>query len=342
MNIYGNVITDCEPTRNNRSDTGEKLQLLSHDRATYVAVNAPALRNGLRETLIALGAPINRRRIGARSTEAIKATMPRDMVERIENLEKKGNPAVFFQGVNDPNKWLDDKALGFMSANKTNKKKAKQETEAETEDTESSEPDESSNSVNKRNSAVFTNIAVSTVPYNYTTLFTQAPQTVSPESKEADRRSVLLRPQAALTAFQYPFGVHLEDWRDNPEGLQLIFQAFGQLSEVAGNQSNSCYDFSPASLVLRVTPDTASRIQYSFRTSGEPFTATYKVTAPEVVGKILTNALPGSEFWMAGQVVQSMDASTKEALVGQGVHLFEYCELMLQSIIKQLPTLIQG
>ena len=80
--------------------------------------------------------------------------------------------------------------------------------------------------------------------------------------------------------------------------------AIVNLGEVAGNHSRFLFDFSPESIVLRITTDSAPRILYCF---DEQVNGT--VTAEDLVRKITAGDLNPMEIFIGGKIGD--DASLK-------------------------------
>lgn len=68
------------------------------------------------------------------------------------------------------------------------------------------------------------------------------------------------------------------------------------LGEVAGNHSRFLFDFSPESIVLRVTDDPAPRILYCFNEENE------KITVPELIRKVESGDISPDELFIGGLI----------------------------------------
>ena len=68
------------------------------------------------------------------------------------------------------------------------------------------------------------------------------------------------------------------------------------LSEVAGNQSRFLFDFSPESIVFRITSDPAPRVLYCFSETGG------KVSAGDLVQKIQAGDVDPQELYVGGKI----------------------------------------
>lgn len=70
------------------------------------------------------------------------------------------------------------------------------------------------------------------------------------------------------------------------------------LSEVAGNHSRFLFDFSPESVVFRISDDPAPRILYPFEET------THGVTTPTLLNKVATGDIPTGEIFVGGAIAE--------------------------------------
>jgi CRISPR-associated protein Cst2 len=90
-----------------------------------------------------------------------------------------------------------------------------------------------------------------------------------------------------------------------PERLRVrdraidAIDAIVSLGEVAGNHSRFLFDFSPESMVLRLTADPAPRLLYCFRQ--EP---NGSITAPELARRIRADDIEPSELYIGGPIAE--------------------------------------
>lgn len=105
------------------------------------------------------------------------------------------------------------------------------------------------------------------------------------------------------TRYQYGFALTPQRLREKKRALDAI-DAIVNLSEVAGNHSRFLFDFSPESIVLRMTNDPAPRILYCFEENGDN-----KITAGELARRIKSGDISADEIYIGGPV--SEDVSLK-------------------------------
>ena len=123
----------------------------------------------------------------------------------------------------------------------------------------------------------------------------------------------MLHRETALTAFQYPFALNLNDCKAKPDWTKSLLKAIGELNGVAGNHARSYFEMAPASIVVRLSSQlVAGYDTYGFDSSGN---------YPEVIEGILKDDYPGAEFHVGGKIVKDMGPERSESLKAKGVSL---------------------
>jgi CRISPR-associated protein Cst2 len=172
------------------------------------------------------------------------------------------------------------------------------------------------------------NLAKGLEPYRHNAVFTQSPLAAEGSAYKNATTSALLHRETAVTPFQYPFALNLNDCAEKPEWTRALLKAIGELNEVAGNHARSYFEMAPASIVVRLTDSlVAGYSTYGFQKSRK--TDTYEF--PEVIDGILHQEkaadgsmtaapdYPGSEFYIGGRIVKEMADDKVEQLRAQGV-----------------------
>jgi CRISPR-associated protein Cst2 len=108
-------------------------------------------------------------------------------------------------------------------------------------------------------------------------------------------RTSLYGTEIHATRYQYGFAMTPERLRVPVRCLDAL-DALAGLSEVAGNHSRFLFDFSPESVVLRISDDPAPRILYPFEET------VHGVTAPALVSKVVTGDIPANELIVGGRI----------------------------------------
>jgi len=282
MNLFGTVLTYTAPSANYRGESAENrsvIQKITKGRFEYAIISPEAMRNALRETLRTLGQPCNRTRLPDEEQLAVK-----------------------FEDYPDAEKYADDFFMGWLiAAGKADRTKIQKELKAKKRDLKKF--------TFKRDSILRMNMAVALEPYRHDSVFTQSPLNVDSPWKNATT-SMLLHRETAVTAYQYPFALNLEECKDKPEWTKALLKGIGQLNGAAGNHARSYFEMAPASIVLRLTNQlVAGYGTYGFRVAEDD-----KHTLPEIVDGILKDDYPGKEFYIGGKIVKDMDEETTRAL----------------------------
>ncbi|MCE1246812.1 MAG: type I-B CRISPR-associated protein Cas7/Cst2/DevR [Firmicutes bacterium] len=304
MNIFATVLTYTAPSANYRGESAENravIQKITNGRFEFPIISPESIRNAVRETLGALGAPCNRKR-----------------------LHDEEQLAVSFHDYPDADKYADDFFMGWLvAASGADRKKIHKELEEKGRDVKSFSF--------KRDSVLRMNMAVGLEPYRHDTVFTQSPQDKTPPAnklhKNADN-SQLLHRETAFTAFQYPFALNLEECREKAEWTKILLKAIGQLNNVAGNHARSYFEMAPASIVLRLTPQLVAGFDtYGFRVGDKG-----QHTLSEIIDGILEGDYPGSEFYLGGKIVKDMDDKLKNELKAKGVTIENSPQKLLETV----------
>lgn len=289
MNLFGTVLTHVAPSSNYRGESAENrsvIQKITRGRFEYAIISPEAMRNALREALQQLGLPCNRSRLGDEEQLAVK-----------------------FEDYPNADAYADDFFMGWLvAAGSSDRKKIRKALEKAGRDP--------SRFSFKRDSIVRMNMAVALEPYRHDTVFTQSPLNMDSPWQNAES-SQLLHRETAVTAYQYPFALKLEDCREHADWTKTLLRAIGELNDAAGNHARSYFEMAPASIVVRLTNQLVSGFDtYGFRIDEE---GSHRL--PEIVDGLLKDDYPGSEFYLGGKVVKDLDDETKEALKEKEVKL---------------------
>ena len=286
MNLFASVLTYPAPSANYRGESEENrtvIQKITYGRFEYPVISPESIRNALRETLAAYGLPCNRSR-----------------------LHDEEQLAVRFEDFPDPDRFADDFFFGFLvAASGADRKKILAALKDKGRDEKTFKF--------KRDSVFRMNLARGIEPYRNNAIFTQSPLNGEGSPWRNATTSALLHRETALTAFQYPFALNLDDCKKKPDWTKALLKAIGELNDVAGNHARSYYEMAPASIVLRLT----KQLVAGYDTYGYDQSGGY----PEVIDGIIKGDYPGGEFHVGGKIVKDMDLKRVEALEGKGVKL---------------------
>lgn len=294
LNLFATVLTHTAPSSNYRGESEQNrtvLQKIARGDDQFAIISADSIRNAMRETLAILEKPCNR-----------------------ERVYDAGQLAVSFIELPNPDKYIDDWAFGYMVAKE--KEYAKQ----------MSHPA-------KRDSLIRLNTAVALESYRFEASLHQSPDNVErkPRTKvfwrnsnkkdkgdsEQDGKgsSVLFR-EATYTAFQYPFALAGRDCREKPEWTRALLQSIAELNGVAGAHARSYFEFTPRSIVVRLTP----KLVAGFDTYGFDKDGKWKE-----LERLQADDLPPDEFWFGGEIVRNLKLQNPDrakALETTGAELY--------------------
>jgi len=278
MHVFGAVVTHHGTAANNRGETEGNittLQKLVWHGQVHSTVSAEAIRFALRRRLIDAGHTSNRIwDEDARSNEWRDATF--------EDWKSGGS------------KFIDDDLLGFMSA-----KAAKEEN--------------TKGSAEVHRGILEVTRAISLTPWPGDVTFNAASIEATPSAAKKGSNPVPYGTEVHATRYQYGFAMTPERLRQ-PERAIAALEAIASLGEVAGNHGRFLFDFSPDSIVLRITPDPAPRLLYTFSLDKGN-----RVAVGGLVSKVDAGDIEGEELILGGPVTDSADG---EKLVQIGATVF--------------------
>lgn len=293
--LYGTILTGEAVAANNRGDNlgnTMTLQKVFHQDDLHTSVSAEAIRFALRYRFQLEGLPVNR------SYDPEEGKLFYEDEKR--TAWNPTNGSVF----------IDDDLMGFMDA-----EAAKQE--REDEDPEAAETSEqkpargrrrAKGKTTKRPSPLAIGRAVSLRPYRGELSF----NAVSGEKTEGALS--LYGTEMHTTEYQYSFGLNLSDVVKK-EHIGPLLDAIIDPPPIAGNHARFAYDFSPASIVLRVTSVHASKIQNCFEHDEERRT----YTIARLTYRVESGDIPARELIVGGEVSATPEGARLKEL---GVTVF--------------------
>lgn len=271
--IYGTILTGEAVAANNRGDNlgnTTTLQKVFHQDDLHTSVSAEAIRFAIRYRFQLEGLNINR----SYDSDAGKLYF-----EDEKRANWNPNGEVF----------IDDDLMGFMDAAAAQQEREEEESEAE--DATPRRRTRAKGKTTKRQSPLAIGRAVSLRPYRGELSF----NAVSGE-KEKGKLS-LYNAEMHTTEYQYSFGLNLNDVVKK-ESIGHLIDAIVDPPPVAGNHSRFAYDFSPASIVLRVTTAHASKIQNCFEHDEE----THGYTVTRLIYRVESGDIPAGELIIGGEL----------------------------------------
>lgn len=279
--LYGTILTGEAVAANNRGDNignTTTLQKVFHQDDVHTSVSAEAIRFALRYRFQLENLNINR--------------TYDSQVGRLdyEDEKRKGwNPS-------GDSVYIDDDLMGFMDAAAAQIEKEEQAAEG-AEGAEGDKPAKAARKqspkgkTTKRTSPLAVGRAVSLRPYRGELSF----NAVSGEKVQG--KLTLYNAEMHTTEYQYSFGLNLDDVVKK-ENIGHLVEAIIDPPPVAGNHARFAYDFSPASIVLRVTNAHSSKIQNCFEHDEEGRT----YTVERLIERVRNGDVPASELIVGGEL----------------------------------------
>lgn len=321
--IYGTILTGEAVAANNRGDNignTTTLQKVFHKDDLHTSVSAEAIRFAIRYRFQLEGLSVNR---------SYDMSTGKLIYKDEKRFNWNPNGDVF----------IDDDLMGFMDAAAAKQEQEEEESGIGTTAIESGQGEEGANKNTdkaknkkkpkgravKRQSPIAIGRAVSLRPYRGELSF----NSVSGE-KEKGKLS-LYNAEMHTTEYQYSFGVNLNDLIKK-ENIRHLIDAIIDLPPVAGNHSRFAYDFSPSSIVLRVTKAHSSKIQNCFEHCEE----TRGYTIERLIHRVVSNDIPASELILGGELSVSDEGKKLEAM---GVKVFSGIKAAADEARKRIAEL---
>lgn len=284
LHVFGNIVTPFGTAANNRAETEGNittLQKLVWQGQAHSTVSAEAIRFALRRLLAGME-PAGTNRSW---DENARNNAWQDW--KFEGWAKE-KAATF----------IDDDLLGFMTAEAA------------------SEEGESKGSANVRRAVLEVTRAVSLTPWAGDVTFNAASPGATPSAQKKGTNPVPYGTEVHATRYQFGLALTPERLRDKSRAAKAL-TAIGALGTVAGNQGRFLYDFSPDSIVIRVTDDPAPRLLYCFETDDNGKT----VAAPSLMSRIEGRDIDAKELILGGTFAAGPEATE---LKKQGASVFPH------------------
>ena len=152
--------------------------------------------------------------------------------------------------------------------------------------------------------------AVSLTPWAGDVMFNAASPGATPSAaKKGANNPVPYAVEVHATRYQYGLAMTPARLKE-PSRAKIAIEALCALGEVAGNHARFLYDFSPESVVFRVTDDPAPRLLYCFEEQDGA------VHFPQLVARVIAGDIKASELIIGGAIVSTLTDADKAALKG--------------------------
>ncbi len=279
LHVFGAVVTGLGTAANNRGLTEGNittLQKLVWNGQVHTTVSAESIRFALRRRL-AEQEPCNRNYDDDTRTNGwTDAAFAR--------WEPKSKEQPF----------IDDDLLGFMSA-------------------EGAKEENGKGKAKVRRAVLEVTRAVSLTPWPGDTTFNAASPGATPSAQKKGSNPVPYGTEMHATRYQYGFALTPQRLAV-PSRATTALQGLCGLGEVAGNHGRFLFDFSPDSIVIRLAPEAAPRILYSFDE------ANGHVGLGALVRKVRAGDVKPAELFLGGAVVGTLSPAERDVLAGAFLH----------------------
>lgn len=280
IHVFASIVTPYGTAANNRAETEGNittLQKIVWQGHVHSTVSAEAIRFSLRRLL-------NNSEKGGTNRRWNEASGANEW----EDHEFSG------WANSDDQTYIDDDLLGFMK------------TEGASEEAEGS--------ANVRRAVLEVTRAVSLTPWPGDVTFNAASPNATPSAargEDASKNPVPYGTEVHSTRYQFGLALTPERLREESRAAKAL-EAIGNLRTVAGNHGRFLYDFSPETILIRITDDPAPRMLYCFDTDDDGRT----VGASAVVNRIELGDLDAEELLLG---VSDQDSAVACQLQEHGV-----------------------
>ncbi len=291
--LFAAIVTHHGTAANNRGETDGNittLQKLLWQGQVHTTVSAEAIRFALRRSLSAVeGEKTNRR-----WDENIRSNIWED-------------PEFKVWKKNDGISFIDDDLLGFMSA-----RAASKEGEAGTADI--------------RRAVLEVTRAISLLPWGGDVTFNAASPGATPSAAKKGNNPVPYGTELHATRYQYGIALTPDRLRKKDRAKAAI-AGLCELAEVAGNHGRFLFDFSPESIVFRLTDDPAPRLLYVFEQKDQT------VDAPPLLARVESGDIKAQELVIGGSFASTTTAETLKQL---GADVFSGVRRAAETVASKL------
>lgn len=293
--LFAAIVTHHGTAANNRGETDGNvttLQKLLWQGQVHTTVSAEAIRFALR------------RRLGLSEPEGTNRQWDEDVRSNVwkdpgfKDWKKKDSPT-----------FIDDDLLGFMSATA-----AKEEGKA--------------GSADVRRAVLEVTRAISLLPWAGDVTFNAASPGATPSAAKKGNNPAPYGTELHATRYQYGIALTPERLRKK-DRVKAAIAGLCELAEVAGNHGRFLFDFSPESVVFRLTDDPAPRLLYIFEQRDRI------VDAPLLLVRVEAGDIPARELVIGGSFAAT---STAAKLKEMGADVFPGVRKAAEIIIAKLES----
>jgi len=292
--LYGTILTAEAVAANNRGDNignTTTLQKVFLGDDLHTSVSAESIRFAIRYRFQLQDLKVNR----TYETDPSEDKKP-------YRLDYKDEKRTGWKP-SDPTPYVDDDLMGFMDAEAAKKEQeaapapdeqSGTSPEPEKKTTVAKKPRTPRGRVDKRQSPLAVGRAVSLRPYRGELSFNCV------SGDKTDAKLTLYSAEMHTTEYQYSFGLNLGDVVAKVNIAHLI-DAIVDIPPVAGNHARFSYDFSPASVIFRLTTCHSPKIQNCFDHNED--TRTYSLA--RLLSRVKASDVPADELIIGGLIAET-------------------------------------
>ena len=231
------------------------------------------------------------------SAEAVRFALRRQLDAHDEQThrqwDEESRTNTWRNGSFDKTAYIDDDLLGYMSA-------------------EAAKEEGQPGNTNARRAVLEVTRAVSLLPWSGDVTFNAASPGATPSAAKKGANPVPYGTEVHATRYQYGIALTPERLR-NQDRAKVAITALCNLAQVAGNHGRFLFDFSPESVVFRLTDDPAPRLLYVFEQKDQ------EVDAPMLLAKVEAGDIQAQELVIGGLFAMT-DAAKELKKLGAEVH----------------------
>lgn len=320
LHVFSTIVTPFGVAANNRGETDGNiatLQKLVWHGAVHTTVSAESIRFAIRRRLGQFS-PTNR------SWNEAALPKPRNAWQDDQFTGWSSDAGETF---------IDDDLLGFMSAQAAREEATEPGAVDSLENQQKPRKKPAKGTVTLRRAPLEVSRAVSLTAWSGELSFNACSPGANPGSKNKDEPSPY-QTELHATRYQYSLALTPERLRD-PARAVTALMAICELGPVAGNHGRFLFDFSPESIVLRITQDPAPRLLYCFDTADHGRT----VGTSALVGRLEQGDIPAGELILGGEFHGCGDAAKLQqagAFVGAQPGVKAACQEAIRRIRTEL------
>jgi CRISPR-associated protein Cst2 len=293
--LFAAIVTHHGTAANNRGETDGNvttLQKLLWQGQVHTTVSAEAIRFALRRSL----GTVEGEKTNRRWDENVRSNIWEDPEFK---LWKKKDGATF----------IDDDLLGFMSA-----RVASQEGEA--------------GSADVRRAVLEVTRAISLLPWGGDVTFNAASPGATPSAAKKGNNPVPYGTELHATRYQYGIALTPDRLRKKDRAKAAVV-GLCELAEVAGNHGRFLFDFSPESIVFRLTDDPAPRLLYVFEQKDQT------IDAPPLLARVEAGDIRAQELVIGGSFATTITATKLKEL---GADVFVGVRKAAETVLSKLES----